>query len=126
MRNSWLDPPAPPAAPEETEYTIYLAGNYSAGLALGDAVFSGKLNDVCTKGKMMQCKGFRLRSRLRKRRTQVSREVADEGRLSVHEVIKTSEMMVLDIVFPDAVIRMEVFWDEEARSIVGGGPAAVA
>lgn len=107
----------------ETEYTIYLAGNYSEGLSLGDAVFSGKLSDVNKKGEIMQCRGFRLRSGLRKKKAENnSNKPAAAGKkeapLRVHEVVKTSEMMVIDIIFPDAVVRMEVFWDEEARSVI--------
>lgn len=103
---------------QETGYTIYLAGNYSESLSIGDAVFSGKLSDLNRKGEMIQCRGFRLRTGLRKRRPQSLITVKKEVPLKVHEVVKTSEMMVLDIIFPDAVVRMEVFWDEEARSVV--------
>jgi hypothetical protein len=101
----------------EPGYTIYLAGNYSSSLSLGDAVFSGRLSDLHRKGEMIQCRGFRLRTGLRKRRAAGSAAVAQHA-LKVHEVVKTDEMMVLDIIFPDAVVRMEVFWDEEARSVV--------
>jgi hypothetical protein len=107
---------------QETGYTIYLAGNYSESLSIGDAVFSGKLSDLNRKGEMIQCRGFRLRIGLRKRRPASmggnGGYVKKEVPLKVHEVVKSSEMMVLDIIFPDAVVRMEVFWDDEARSVV--------
>ena len=121
-RNPWLDSPLPTPYPPETEYTIYLAGNYSEGLSLGDAVFSGKLSDINRKGEMIQCRGFRLRSGLRKRKTDEPpvRRRRGDAPLRVNEVVKTSEMMVLDIIFPDAVVRMEVLWDEEAQSILSG------
>lgn len=123
-RNPWLDSPLPTPTPKEaeTEYTIYLAGNYSEGLSLGDAVFSGKLSDINRKGEMIQCRGFRLRSGLRKRKMDepTMRRRKGDAPLRVNEVLKTSEMMVLDIIFPDAVVRMEVLWDEEAQSVLSG------
>jgi hypothetical protein len=100
----------------EPGYTIYLASNYSSSLSHGDAVFSGRLSDLHRKGEMIQCRGFRLRTGLRKRRAAAT--AVPQTALKVHEVVKTDEMMVLDIIFPDAVVRMEVFWDEEARSVV--------
>lgn len=130
----WLDTPSatPPAAQAaqadnepESEYTIWLAGNYADGMSLGDAVFSGKLSDVNTKGEIMQCRGFRLRSGLLKKRAPATKAAGPgvaaarkNSPLRVHEVVKTAEMMVIDIIFPDAVVRMEVFWDDEARSVV--------
>lgn len=85
-------------------------------------MFSGKLSDINLKGEMVQCRGFRLRSGLRKRKMDepTMRRRKGDAPLRVNEVVKTSEMMVLDIIFPDAVVRMEVLWDEEAQSILSG------
>jgi hypothetical protein len=104
----------------EPEYTIYLASNYSPKLGMGDKVFSGRITGAGAKeekGEMLQCRGFKMRSTLRARRTPGARK----DTLRVHEVRKTSDQMVIDIIFPDAVVRMHVWWDEDAQSAVGSG-----
>lgn len=91
--------------PAETEYTLYLAGpNHDDRNGLGEKLFVGKLSDDQT-GELKQRVGCRLRTQLR------PAEKAVNG-MRVKEVAKSLEEMVLDIFFHDAVLRLEVVWDE--------------
>lgn len=91
--------------PAETEYTLYLAGpNHDDRNGLGEKLFVGKLSDEQT-GELKQRVGCRLRTQLR------PAEKAVNG-MRVKEVAKSLEEMVLDIFFHDAVLRLEVVWDE--------------
>lgn len=89
----------------ETEYTLYLAGPDHDDKTLGEKIFTGRLSDG---GAMIpevkQRVGCRLRTQLRP----AEKEIAG---MRVKEVAKSLEEMVLDIFFPDAVLRLEVMWD---------------
>lgn len=89
----------------ETEYTLYLAGpNHDDRNGLGEKLFVGKLSDE-QNGELKQRVGCRLRTQLRPAEKEVSG-------MRVKEVAKSLEEMVLDIFFRDAVLRLEVMWDE--------------
>lgn len=91
--------------PTETEYTLYLAGpNHDDQNGLGEKLFVGKLSDE-QNGELKQRLGCRLRTQLRPAEKEVSG-------MRVKEVAKSLEEMVLDIFFRDAVLRLEVMWDE--------------
>lgn len=91
--------------PAETEYTLYLAGpNHDDRNGLGEKLFVGKLSDE-QNGELKQRLGCRLRTQLRPAEKEVSG-------MRVKEVAKSLEEMVLDIFFRDAVLRLEVMWDE--------------
>lgn len=91
--------------PSETEYTLYLAGpNHDDSKGLGEKLFVGKLSDGHTGGELKQRVGCRLRTQLRPAEKEI------QG-MRVKEVAKSLEEMVLDIFFPDAVLRLEVMWD---------------
>lgn len=91
--------------PAETEYTLYLAGpNHDDRNGLGEKLFVGKLSDEQT-GELKQRVGCRLRTQLRPAEKEVNG-------MRVKEVAKSLEEMVLDIFFRDAVLRLEVVWDE--------------
>jgi hypothetical protein len=92
----------------ETEYTLYLASQSSDQNLppLGEKLFSGKLSDRKGPGDIKQRVGCRLRTELRPREGGAQNE-----KMRVREVAKSLEEMVLDIFFPDAVLRLEVFWD---------------
>lgn len=91
--------------PSETEYTLYLAGpNHDDRDGLGEKLFVGKLSDGQTGGELKQRVGCRLRTQLRPAEKDVTG-------MRVKEVAKSLEEMVLDIFFPDAVLRLEVMWD---------------
>lgn len=91
--------------PAETEYTLYLAGpNHDDRNGLGEKLFVGKLSDE-QNGELKQRVGCRLRTQLRPAEKEVNG-------MRVKEVAKSLEEMVLDIFFRDAVLRLEVMWDE--------------
>lgn len=92
----------------ETEYTLYLASQSSEQNLppLGEKLFSGKLSDRKGPGEIKKRVGCRLRTELRPREGGTLGE-----KMRVREVAKSLEEMVLDIFFPDAVLRLEVFWD---------------
>ncbi|CUS11289.1 unnamed protein product [Tuber aestivum] len=93
----------------ETEYTLYLANQTSqpGQPLLGEKLFTGKLSDRKGPGEIKQRVGCRLRTELRPREGRG----AQGDKMRVREVAKSLEEMVLDIFFPDAVLRLEVFWD---------------
>jgi hypothetical protein len=92
----------------ETEYTLYLANQTSqpGQPPLGEKLFTGKLSDRKGPGEIKQRVGCRLRTELRPREGGVQSD-----KMRVREIAKSLEQMVLDIFFPDAVLRLEVFWD---------------
>lgn len=93
--------------PAETEYTLYLAGpNHDDRNGLGEKLFVGKLSDQQNGGELKQRVGCRLRTQLRPAEKEISG-------MKVKEVAKSLEEMVLDIFFHDAVLRLEVMWDED-------------
>ncbi|KAH0610952.1 uncharacterized protein H6S33_011379 [Morchella sextelata] len=91
--------------PQETEYTLYLAGPDHDDRTLGEKIFNGRLSDGNNGGgEMKQRAGCKLRTALRPAEKEISG-------MRVKEVSKSLEEMVLDIFFPDAVLRLEVVWD---------------
>ncbi|PWW72609.1 hypothetical protein C7212DRAFT_301426 [Tuber magnatum] len=93
----------------ETKYTLYLANQNSqpGQPPLGEKLFTGKLSDRKGPGEIKQRVGCRLRTELRPREGRG----AQGDKMRVREVAKSLEEMVLDIFFPDAILRLEVFWD---------------
>lgn len=106
--------PPPTRLRPETEYTLFLAGLLD-GVDDAGELFCGRLSDA-RQAQVRRGKGFRLQAVLRPLgRDTVSGVWKSVGGLRVLEVRSDAEATILDIVFPDAVMRVEVFWEEQQR-----------